>query len=213
MTNIHNNVTTLLSILVTIPLVLANSPHVNTRCSCKCPEAEVVDPDINPVWPGRKIYINSSVEPVDCDCEHVVVPVLGLDQEQIDKFCPRCSCVHEARSVVTIKVVVIIILWVLSVLLLYLMFLVCIDPLLGGRGVRPLIRASSTPYRQHQNEESINDDSVVEEVPDVDGSLSMSHYNGGARGVVNRLGDNQERWRRQVEIQRSSVYDRHTILN
>jgi len=57
--------------------------HVDNRCSCKCPEAETVDPDINIGWPGRKIYINSTVSPTDCDCEHVVKPVLGLTQEQV----------------------------------------------------------------------------------------------------------------------------------
>ena len=61
----------------------------------------------------------------------------------------------------------------------------------------------------------------------------MSQYNsrggGAARSVVNRIGVgmeelnnliinsnlqvNQDRWRRQVEVQRSSVYDRHSLLN
>ena len=37
---------------------------------------------------------------------------------------------------------------------------------------------------------------------------------GDANGsVVNRLGREADRWKRQVEIQRHSVYDRHTMLN
>jgi len=204
---------TLVTVILSLLCVVLGEQHVDSRCSCRCPEAELVDPDINPDWPGRKIYINSSVDAVDCDCEHVVVPLLHLNQEQTDKFCPRCQCKHETRSVTTIKVVVIIILWVVCVLLIYLVFLVCIDPLLGGRGGRPRLRPASTPYTQHQDEDSINDDTATVPPVESDGSLSMSQYNGAPRGVVNRIGVNQERWRRQVELQRSSVYDRHTMLN
>ena len=64
---------------------------MDTRCSCKCPDAEailgvdVVDTN----YPNRRIYINSSVSALDCNCGQVVVPVLGLTREQEDKFCPR----------------------------------------------------------------------------------------------------------------------------
>ena len=57
--------------------------HVDNRCSCKCPEVETLDPDMIIDWPGRKIYINSTVSPTDCDCEHVVKPVLGLTPDQV----------------------------------------------------------------------------------------------------------------------------------
>ncbi len=42
-----------------------------------------VDADIETDFPERKLYINSSVRAVDCDCEHVVQPVLNLSQEQV----------------------------------------------------------------------------------------------------------------------------------
>jgi len=191
---------------------LSPEDHVDSRCNCKCPVTGFVDPDIHTTWQERKVYINSTVEAADCDCEHVVVPVLGLNQEQIDKFCPRCVCNHETRSVMTIKVVVAIILWVLSVLMIYLIYLVCLEPLIGDKGLSlgAVARGRrSTPYRQHENEESINEDSGVA------GMSPMAQYShgGAARNVVHRLGDNQDRWRRQVEIQRTSVYDRHTLLN
>ena len=38
---------------------------------------QVIDTD----YPNRRVYINSSVSAPNCDCEHVVVPVLGLDAE------------------------------------------------------------------------------------------------------------------------------------
>jgi len=202
---------TTLSLVLTLASLTTAYDHVDNRCSCKCPEAETLDPDINIDWPGRKIYINSTVSPTDCDCEHVVKPVLGLDKEQVDKFCPRCVCQHETRSVTTIKVVVIIILWVMSILVIYLGFLVCVDPLLGGRGLRPRARVSN-PYQQHQDDDSINDDSAH----NIDNDTPMSQYSRGSLGpksVVNRMRSDQEKWKRNVEIQRSSVYDRHTMLN
>ena len=83
--------------------------------------------------------------------------------------------------------------------------------MLGGKGFRPSAR-SSNPYQQHEDEDSINDDSAS----NIDNSTPMSQYNRGSlgpRSVVNRVRSDQERWKRQVEIQRSSVYDRHTMLN
>ena len=114
------------------------------RCACKCPEAAWFDIDSS--WEERKIYINSSVEAADCDCEHVVVPLLKLDVEMAEKFCPRCLCKAETRSVLTIKVVVGLIIWVLALLLIYLGYLVCLEPLLTGS---PRPRATGQ-YRHHQ---------------------------------------------------------------
>ena len=118
---------------------------LNCRCACKCPEAAWFDIDSS--WEERKIYINSSVEAADCDCEHVVVPLLKLDAEMAEKFCPRCLCKAETRSVLTIKVVVGLIIWVLALLLIYLGYLVCLEPLLTGT---PRSRATGGQYRHHQ---------------------------------------------------------------
>ena len=32
-------------------------------------------------------------------------------------------------------------------------------------------------------------------------------------GVLNRVGHQQDKWKRQVQEQRRHIYDRHTILN
>merc|ERR1712013_869746 len=138
--------------------------------------------DIDSSWEERKIYINSSVEAADCDCEHVVVPLLKLDAEMAEKFCPRCLCKAETRSV-----------------LIYLGYLVCLEPFLTGT---PRSRATGGQYRHHQDEQEIND-SVGNSEGMGDGT-PMSQYNGrgggAARSVVNRIGVNQDRWRRQVEV-------------
>ena len=107
-----------------------SSDHYDTRCSCKCPNAESIfeQEEINIDYPNRKVYISSTVNESHCTCENVVRPLLRLNDEQVEKFCPRCNCQHETRSVLTIKVVVGLIIWILSLLLIYLVYLVFVDP-------------------------------------------------------------------------------------
>ena len=103
----------------------------------------------------------------------------------MDKFCPRCLCQHETRSVTTIKVVVIIILWVVSLLICYLAYLVCLDPVL-----RP---GAGSNYQQHQDEVSLTEESGV-----TAGPLPLSSL--APRSVVNRVRSDQQRWQRQVGL-------------
>ncbi|TRY61993.1 hypothetical protein TCAL_14930 [Tigriopus californicus] len=46
----------------------------------------------------RSVYINSSVEPHQCDCEHVVLVLLSLSQLEADAFCPHCQCNFQIRN-------------------------------------------------------------------------------------------------------------------
>lgn len=180
--------------------------HVDTRCSCRCPETGRVDPDIATDFPSRKIYISTSVNATDCDCEHVVLAVLGnMTKDQTEKFCPRCVCKHEQRSLTIIKVVVIVVLWVVSILIVYMVFLLALEPYLGGRVRGRSTAASSYQQQQDDNEE----DNLNNDTP-------MRTYNSrgqGARGMMDMVGQSQDKWKRQVEIQRRNIYDRHTMLN
>jgi len=188
--------------------------NLDERCSCKCPEVAEVFGDnstisLNNDFPTRKIYINSTVKAVDCDCEHVIQPVLSLDISQMEKLCPRCRCTHEERSTTTIKVVVILILWILCILAVYLLYLVCVDPMFKAKQVvtrRGL--SSNLPYQQQEDDNVIDNDVTATPLRSYGGV--MDHRSGG---MVNRLGRETDRWKRQVEIQRLSVYDRHTMLN
>ena len=54
--------------------------------------------------------------------------------------------------------------------------------------------------------ESFNDENV-----DQRNSTQLSNIR--PRSVVNKVKNDQEKWKRQVELQRTSVYDRHTMLN
>lgn len=185
------------------------------RCSCKCPETSYVDESITPDFPKRKIYINATVKAFNCDCEHVVKPVLNLNQEQVDKLCPRCQCKHEERSTITIKVVVILILWILSMLVLYLVFLVCIEPFVTAR-TTPRVqvrRGTNLPYQSHRDEVGPDESSIDNDVNVNATPLRDYRPSSGPRAVVNRLGREADKWKRQVQVQRSSVYDTHSMLN
>ena len=74
---------------------------------------------------------------------------------------------------------------------------------------RPRLRRANNTYQQHTDEdhmESFNDENV-------DQRNSTQLNNIRPRSVVNKVKNDQEKWKRQVELQRTSVYDRHTMLN
>jgi len=163
----------------------------NMRCKCVCPDVSVV---VNGSTSNshRKLYI-ANVESLKCDCANAVLPqIKGSLNGKEKEFCPRCECKHESRNTMTIKVVVIIIIWIISLLVVYMLFLMCLDPLLNKRGVT---------YQEHTNEE--------DELPPV-ASSSQRRSSGN---VLNRVGHQQYKWKRQVQEQRRNIYDKHTMLN
>ncbi|XP_012261806.2 uncharacterized protein CG1161 [Athalia rosae] len=168
------------------------------RCKCICPSVSSV---INTTQssPDRLNFI-SNVPPSKCNCDGVILPRLGdqiKGQEQI--FCPRCDCKYENRNTTIIKIVVIIVIWVISLLVIYMLFLICLDPLLNKRIHKG---TASGSYQEHTNEE---DDSSV--------NPGTSHAMGVRGNVLNRVGHQQDKWKRQVREQRRNIYDRHTMLN
>lgn len=42
---------------------------------------------------------------------------------------------------------------------------------------------------------------------------TSSHQMGVRSNVLNRVGHQQDKWKRQVREQRRNIYDRHTMLN
>ncbi|KAK2851373.1 hypothetical protein Q5P01_007649 [Channa striata] len=128
----------------------------------------------------------------DCNCLHVVdpMPVPGHD---VEAYCLLCECKYEERSSNTIKVTIIIYLSVVGALLLYMLFLLLVDPLIRkhDRYTQPL----------HNEEDS------EEMRPQVD--------SGPARGntVLERVEGAQQRWKKQVQEQRKTVFDRHKMLS
>ncbi|XP_055023456.1 proton-transporting V-type ATPase complex assembly regulator TMEM9 [Misgurnus anguillicaudatus] len=151
---------------------------------CKC---------ICPPYRNIKGHIyNKNVSQKDCNCLHVVepMPVPGHD---VEAYCLLCECKYEERSSNTIKVTIIIYLSVVGALLLYMLFLLLVDPLIRKHD----------PYTMplHNEEES-------EDVrPRVEGAQ------GRGNTVLERVEGAQQRWKKQVQEQRKTVFDRHKLLS
>uniref|UniRef100_UPI00358FAE46 proton-transporting V-type ATPase complex assembly regulator TMEM9 isoform X1 n=1 Tax=Myxine glutinosa TaxID=7769 RepID=UPI00358FAE46 len=126
----------------------------------------------------------------NCDCLHVINP-MPVPEHDVEAYCLLCECKYEERSTVTIKVTVIIYLSVVGALLLYMGFLMVIDPLIRKQAV-----VTQAP--------------ITEPVPGF-GYDRMGV--GRAHTVLERVEGAQERWKRQVQEQRRTVFDRHHLLS
>ncbi|XP_016914458.1 uncharacterized protein CG1161 [Apis cerana] len=184
--------------IILICLSESKAQYDDKRCKCICPSLPSV---INTTQSSseRKTYI-INVPPSECKCENVVLSKVGdqlKGKEEI--FCSRCDCKYENRNTTIIKIVVILVIWVISLLVIYMLFLICLDPLLNKR-----IHKASTNigYHEHNNED---DDSST--------TPGTFHAMGERGNVLNRVGHQQDKWKRQVREQRRNIYDRHTMLN
>nr|XP_042910793.1 uncharacterized protein CG1161 isoform X2 [Parasteatoda tepidariorum] len=174
--------------------------YEDVRCKCICPSPEVVKGNKT----ERKLYI-ANVVPSQCKCEGVVMPQADDYLRAKEKeFCPRCECRYERRNTTTIFVVVIIIIWVISLLTVYMLFLMCLDPLLNKR---------RTAYQKHENEEVTLEGEGIYVIPGSEPMATAMRPRAGTTNVLNRVGEQQDKWKRQVQEQRRIIYDRHTMLN
>jgi len=155
------------------------------RCKCLCPHI----PELN----GTQVKYIGDVPPNQCNCDGVILPKLSLAEGKAQEFCVRCDCKYENRNTTIIKVVVIIVLWIISLLVVYMLFLICLDPLLNKR--------VQSNYTEHTNEDEMS------------GGEGVSHAMGVRSNVLNRVGHQQDKWKKQVREQRRNIYDRHTMLN
>uniref|UniRef100_A0A8C4Z6F8 Transmembrane protein 9 n=1 Tax=Gadus morhua TaxID=8049 RepID=A0A8C4Z6F8_GADMO len=131
---------------------------------------------------------NRNVTQKDCNCLHVVdpMPVPGHD---VEAYCLLCECKYEERSSNTIKVTIILYLTVVGALLLYMVFLLLVEPLIRKRDLytQPL----------HNEEEAEEPPSVVDR----------------NNTMLERVEGAQQRWKKQVQEQRKTVFDRHKMLS
>ena len=175
------------SVLLAYVLLNVSAQTFNDyRCKCLCPQI----PELNNT---QQTYIGD-VPPNQCNCDGVILPkLINIKQEKIQEFCVRCDCKYENRNTTIIKVVVIIVLWIISLLVVYMLFLICLDPLLNKK--------VQSNYTEHTNEDELS------------GGEGVSHAMGVRSNVLNRVGHQQDKWKRQVREQRRNIYDRHTMLN
>lgn len=135
---------------------------------------------------------NRNVTQKDCNCLHIVdpMPVPGHD---VEAYCLLCECKYEERSSNTIKVTIIIYLAILGALLLYMLFLLLVDPLIRKKD----------PYTQPLH----NEEDSEEMHPRADAALNRGNT------VLERVEGAQQRWKKQVQEQRKTVFDRHKMLS
>ncbi|XP_065172397.1 uncharacterized protein CG1161 [Atheta coriaria] len=171
--------------------------YENNRCRCVCPSMSTVTNSTLRSHQTKILHI-ANVQPHQCKCESVILPnIIDHIQGKGPEFCQRCECKYEARNTNIIKFVVIIVIWVISILVIYMAFLIILDPLLNKR--------NKGSYQEHTNEED-------ESAAGVSGP-GMSHNMSVRGNVLNRVGHQQDKWKRQVKEQRRNIYDRHTMLN
>lgn len=194
-----------LSVLVILATLLAIShagdEFSDHRCICICPSFSVINE--KPTDGDRKIYIDI-MNKEDCTCEKVLESWKPNQTAMLTGFCPRCNCRFEVRNTTTMKIVVIIIICVLALLFIYMGFLLCLDPLMSTK-------FRQNPAYQPQRNDELNMDSAEDQFNGIYQSENLAHSS--RSNVINRVSQEQSKWKRQVQEQRRTVYDKHVILN
>ncbi|KFP05161.1 Transmembrane protein 9, partial [Calypte anna] len=171
------------------PPAQASKSSEDIRCKCICPPYRNI---------SGHIY-NKNVLQKDCNCLHVVepMPVPGND---VEAYCLLCECKYEERSTTTIKVIIIIYLAVVGALLLYMAFLVLVDPLLRKPDAytQPLHNEEENEVRLHCCTAPF---------------WALCPAGARADTVLGQVEGAQQRWKRQVQEQRRTVFDRHKMLS
>ncbi|VDI63228.1 Hypothetical predicted protein [Mytilus galloprovincialis] len=157
----------------------------DVRCKCVCPPLNEVNSTQD-----RTVYISANVNPNMCTCVEVV-------KNASPKLCAQCECKYESRNTTTIKVVVIFTICVVSLLFVYMVFLFLLDHLVSWR---------PSSYQQHVSEE--DEHSVTSATPVVSRAELTRQ-----RSIINRVTDEQKRWKGTVKEQRRNIYDKHSMLN
>ncbi|XP_048409228.1 transmembrane protein 9 [Stegostoma tigrinum] len=173
----------MLCLLMLFVLSESSKSSEDVRCKCICP-------------PYRNLtghIYHKNVSQKDCNCLHVVEPMPVSDRD-VEAYCLLCECKYEERSTTTIKVTIIIYLTVVGALLVYMAFLMIVDP---------LIRKSDSYIQPLHNEEDTEDTRP----------FAPSHGQARANTVLERVEGAQQRWKRQVQEQRKTVFDRHKMLS
>ncbi|CAG0890438.1 unnamed protein product [Cyprideis torosa] len=92
-----------------------------------------------------------------------------------------------------------------TILFLYMLFLLCLDPLIisskRGQDTQAL---TATDYQEQQNEDDESYGSV---------QLRLRAASSSGGNVLDRVGQQQDKWKRQVQEQRRNIYDKHNLLN
>lgn len=184
--------------LLAAAFTVVAAQYEDYRCKCVCPSQTVV----NASETGRKVYIKN-VNANQCKCEDVVRPL----PEKATEFCPRCECKYQSRNTTLIKIMVTIIICIVSLLFVYMVFLLCLDPLLVKKPGR------YTEQTNEEDEQSLPPPAPGTSAPPTPPAPSLRAHLGGQRSILNRVSDEQKKWKGTVQEQRRNIYDRHSMLN
>ncbi|CAF2307977.1 unnamed protein product [Rotaria sp. Silwood2] len=181
------------------------------RCRCVCPSFTVLqDAPVNET--NRRVYVDV-VAPDNCTCERVVFRTMKVSPSFQQRFCPRCVCNYEVRNTTTMKVVVIIIMVAISLLFIYMSFLLCLDPLMN-QNTKPSTTVRPPKQYQRQVNEEVNLSNPAQEcVFSEPAATALQSNPQRSSTVLNLVTHEQSKWRKQVQQQRQSVYNKHEILN
>ncbi|RXN21616.1 signal CUB and EGF-like domain-containing 2 [Labeo rohita] len=146
----------------------------------------------------QNFFNYTAQESREINCLHVVEP-MPVGGQDVEAYCLRCECKYEERSSGTIRGTIIAYLSILGLLLLYMVYLTLLEPILKRRlfGHSQLI----------QSDDDVGDQQPFANAHDV---LSRSR---SRSNMLNKVEHAQQRWKRQVQEQRKSVFDRHVVLS
>ncbi|CAI4224190.1 unnamed protein product [Auanema sp. JU1783] len=201
-----------LAFICCLSVASAEENFEDSRCRCLCPSTAyfVRENSSNPDN-HRRFYTKTNVNPGFCNPQNVVKPEVIDDvvDTHIDAFLANCNCKYESRNSVMLKVVVNFIIVVIFVLVAYMAYLVCLEPIFKKK-------RHDVPYR-HQNDDM--EDNIFARVSANSAGSSESPEVTNARSrnsipnVLDRVEAEQNRWKRQVEVQRRNIFEDHTMLN
>jgi len=197
-----------LFIFISYSNIIEASQHDDVRCKCVCPDPNVLLEELantSTKQAARKLYIDN-VPPGHCNCDWMVLPKLDQDlyKNKSKELCPRCECKYESRNLGMIKWAVSAVVCVILFLTGYMAFLMGYE-YLYGTGQR-------ISYQEQINEEVSMDDQSSDAQRNSVSSLDDIAII-PSKNVINRVNQQQSKWKKQIEEQRKNIYDRHSMLN
>ncbi|RWS30404.1 hypothetical protein B4U80_08654 [Leptotrombidium deliense] len=187
----------------------ARAQYDDYRCKCICPSPSVVATNSGVVdeEKHRKVYIDN-VSNQKCTCDWIVLIHLNEEiQQKAKEFCPLCECKYESRNTGTIKWVVIFVVGVVAFLVVYMGFLMLLDPFMH--------KSPRNAYQEQINDEMSLEEQTSSGIHSVKRSSSATEIiiAHPQNNVLNRVNQQQSKWKKQVQEQRKNIYDKHTMLN
>lgn len=140
----------------------------------------------------------------------MVLPKLDQDYRNKSKeLCPRCECKYESRNLTTIKWVITATVCVITCLTTYMIFLIAVE-YFNNNGSR-------RSYDEQINEEVSMDDQSGDAAANREHSINslddVAILPPSSKNVINRVNQQQSKWKKQIIEQRKNIYDKHTMLN